>query len=334
MNLYNQFGNQEELNEILLRKSLVGNFIIQDEKFVYFNESVENITGYNFEELLNLNPFELVHQEDREIVYQKYIVRVNGIEDDETYSFRLIRKDGDLRWITARAFGVIYRGKPAVAVNAMDTTPMIKLGEELKKKNELLKHLSSLLRHDLLNDLTIISAALELRDEELLERALERVSSMEEKISDVKKLEDEMGELKTLNVADLAYSVVEKYKRDANINFHSEKVLARVDESLKSAIENIIGNAIIHNPSHVDIEVEVFRDREECVIKISDNGVGISDELKEKIFKERVSTRKGGGLGLLITKRIVNIFEGSIRVYDNAPKGVVFELRIPCIQQQ
>lgn len=332
MNIYNQVEDQEELFEILLRESLVGNFIIQDEKFVYFNETVEKITGYSFEELFNLNPFDLVHQEDREIAYEKYMVRMNGIKDDETYSFRLIRKDQSLRWITARAFCVSYMGKPAVAVNAMDTTPLLELSEELKKKNELLKHLSSILRHDILNDLAVISAAIELRDEELLQKASERISKIEEKISDVRKLEEEMGELKTLNVADLAYSVVEKYKGDASINFTSERVFARVDESLKSALENIISNAIVHNPSRVEIEVKVSREGEECVIKISDNGVGISDELKEKIFKEKVSTRKGGGLGLLITKKILDIFGGSIRVYDNTPKGAVFELRIPCIR--
>lgn len=75
-------------------------------KFVYFNEAVEKVTGYSFEELKNLNPFELVHPEDRDIVYQKYGLGMNGLRDDETYGFRIITKDGNVRWITARTLGV------------------------------------------------------------------------------------------------------------------------------------------------------------------------------------------------------------------------------------
>ncbi|MEM4615951.1 MAG: PAS domain S-box protein, partial [Archaeoglobaceae archaeon] len=160
MNVYNLNQNREELFEILLQKSLVGNFIIQDERLVYFNEAVEKVTGYTFEELKNLNLFEIVHLEDRSVVYQKYVSRINRIKEDETYSFRIITKDGAVRWITARALGINYKGKPGVAVNAMDTTHLIELTEELRKKNELLSHLSSILRHDILGDVAIISAAI------------------------------------------------------------------------------------------------------------------------------------------------------------------------------
>ncbi|MEM2726940.1 MAG: PAS domain-containing sensor histidine kinase [Archaeoglobaceae archaeon] len=331
MGVYNLLDDCRELFEVLVEQSLNPVFILQDERFLYFNKSVENITGYSSEELCVIDPFKLVHPEDREEVYRKYLLRVNGLRDNEIYSFRVLAKDGKTKWITVKAFGVNYRGKPAVVVSAMETTLLNELNEELKKRNELLSHLSSMLRHDILNDLAIISAAIELRDDELLDRASERISKIEEKISDVRRLEEEMGELKIINISDMASSVIEKYKKDAKINLTSENLFVKADESLKSAIENIVGNAIIHNPTPVEIEVEIFKEGEECVIKISDNGVGISDELKEKIFKERVSTRKGGGLGLIITKKIIDIFGGSIRVYDNVPKGAVFEFRVPCI---
>lgn len=329
MNIYNH--ESQELFEILLQKSLIGNFIIQDGRLVYFNEAVEKVTGYSFEELRDLDPFELVHPEDRSFVYQKYLLRINGLSEDETYSFRIITKNGAVRWITARALGVNYKGKPGVAVNAMDTTPLIELTEKLRKKNELLSHLSSILRHDILSDLAIISAAIELRDERLLDRAFERIKKIEEKIEDVKRLEEEMGELKVVNVAELARDAVEKYRRDADINFKHENVFAMANESLKSAIENILNNAVIHNPSRVNIEVNVFRDGKDCVVRISDNGVGIDDEIKKKLFNERISTRKGGGLGLLIVKKIIETFRGSIKVYDNVPRGAVFEIRIPSV---
>ncbi|MEM2425896.1 MAG: sensor histidine kinase [Archaeoglobaceae archaeon] len=213
----------------------------------------------------------------------------------------------------------------------MDTTHLIELTEELRKKNELLSHLSSILRHDILGDVAIISAAIELRDENMLQTAFERIKKIREKIEDIKKLEEEMGELKIVNAVEMARYAVEKYSREANIVFRYENVFVMANESLKSAIENIVNNAIVHNPEGVKIEIDVFRDGKDCVVRVSDNGVGIDCEIKKKLFSERISTRKGGGLGLLIVKKIVETFRGSIRVYDNKPQGTVFEIRIPCV---
>ncbi|MDI9642795.1 MAG: ATP-binding protein, partial [Archaeoglobales archaeon] len=57
-------------------------------------------------------------------------------------------------------------------------------------------------------------------------------------------------------------------------------------------------------------------------------GVGVPDELKERIFESRFS-RKGGGLGLFLVRKIVEMFKGTVKLYDNKPRGAVFEVRIP-----
>ncbi|MCS7119585.1 MAG: PAS domain S-box protein, partial [Archaeoglobaceae archaeon] len=79
MEIYELVENYEELFKILVEQSLNPVFILQEGRFLYFNKSVENITGYSHEELSILDPFELVHPEDREVVYQKYLLRVNGL---------------------------------------------------------------------------------------------------------------------------------------------------------------------------------------------------------------------------------------------------------------
>lgn len=334
MEVYNSASEHEELFKILLEKSLFPAFILQDEKFVYFNKPVQDITGYNSEELENLNPFEIVHPEDRAMVYEKYILRVGGFQGEETYSFRIMTKSGEIKWITAKAFGVDYRGTRAVAVNAMDNSELIKINEELKKKNELLSLLSKILRHDILNDLTIIRSAIELRDEALFEMAESRISRIVEKIADVKLVEESMGELRIVNVSELLYYAVDKYKNETDISIESEELFVKADETLKSLFENIISNAIVHNIRKVKISIKVYKDGADCVVAIADNGIGISDRLKEKIFKERISNRKGGGLGLFIAKKIVEMFNGEIRVYNNKPVGAVFEIRIPLMDKK
>jgi signal transduction histidine kinase len=66
---------------------------------------------------------------------------------------------------------------------------------------------------------------------------------------------------------------------------------------------------------------------------VSDFGIGIPEDEKKEIFKkfyrvgnEETRTTKGTGLGLYIIKELVEIQKGSIKLYDNSPRGVVFEV--------
>jgi signal transduction histidine kinase len=65
-------------------------------------------------------------------------------------------------------------------------------------------------------------------------------------------------------------------------------------------------------------------------VSVSDNGPGIPDDIKDRIFEPFVSTnsQKGTGLGLAITKQIVTALKGSIRV-NTFPGGTVFTVSIP-----
>lgn len=66
------------------------------------------------------------------------------------------------------------------------------------------------------------------------------------------------------------------------------------------------------------------------MVEISDNGPGIRDEDKEKLFLPYFSTRKDGtGLGLAIAHRVIQEHGGRIRVRDNKPRGTVFTIELP-----
>jgi two-component system nitrogen regulation sensor histidine kinase NtrY len=84
--------------------------------------------------------------------------------------------------------------------------------------------------------------------------------------------------------------------------------------------------------SHGKIEVTIDFDIHYNLvyIHIADNGPGIMEEDKEKLFQPYFSTRKNGtGLGLAIAHRIVSEHKGHIRVHENKPQGTVFSLEIP-----
>ena len=77
------------------------------------------------------------------------------------------------------------------------------------------------------------------------------------------------------------------------------------------------------------------------VLRVTDQGSGISDENKAHIFKkfyreENDLTRntKGTGLGLFIVKHLVNIHNGIIKLDDNKPNGLIVEIQIPLVSQK
>jgi two-component system nitrogen regulation sensor histidine kinase NtrY len=103
-------------------------------------------------------------------------------------------------------------------------------------------------------------------------------------------------------------------------------------EQFRRALINLFDNAIQAMKNHGRIDVTVLFDipANFSYIHIADNGPGIREEDREKLFQPYFSTRKDGtGLGLAIAHRIITEHKGHIRVCDNTPKGTVFSIEIP-----
>lgn len=124
-----------------------------------------------------------------------------------------------------------------------------------------------------------------------------------------------------------------------NIEFESntDKCTAWIDPDLfRRAIQNIIINALTHNPSETKILISTRMDTQNNVlIFICDNGVGISEDEWPELFSRYyrgTSTKEkseGSGLGLAIAKQIIELHGGDIAVSSKRGKGTKFEISIP-----
>ncbi len=339
--LEQRLKESEEFYRTLVEDSLTPVYLLQNGVLIYVNKAFEDVTGYKREEIVGKNPFFIIHPEDRETVYKRYIERERGQRRAiETYSWRIITKSGEVRWVTARPGRVTYKGKPAVAATVIDTTEIHRLNEELKRRSEYLAFLNKVMRHDIANAITAIRGVLEVikeapkEVEKLIPLTLKKVEYIVKIIEDVRELEKALEELKPVDVAEAVREVAELYK-EAEIVLNLESVTVKANEGLKTIINNIVHNALVHGKDDgIRIKIETFSDEKYGIIRISDNGKGIPDEIKEKIFEEGFTTGEGTGLGLYIVKRIVNIYGGEIEVKDNIPKGTVFEIRIPKIKKE
>lgn len=99
---------------------------------------------------------------------------------------------------------------------------------------------------------------------------------------------------------------------------------------------NIIDNAIKHSPNAGNIKINIIETSESLAIGISDNGEGMSEEVKKHIFEKFYqgdTSRKteGNGLGLALVKRIVDLCKGSVEVESTVGAGTKFTVVLPTL---
>jgi len=99
---------------------------------------------------------------------------------------------------------------------------------------------------------------------------------------------------------------------------------------LKQAVLNVIQNGAQAMQHGGTIEVILEEDRKVAVLRIGDEGPGIPEEIREKIFDLYFTTKsEGSGIGLAMTYRILQLHHGSIEVQSKLERGTEFQLRIP-----
>jgi two-component system, OmpR family, sensor kinase len=117
-------------------------------------------------------------------------------------------------------------------------------------------------------------------------------------------------------------------------------VTTRADAlKLGQVLNNLLTNAIVHNRAGTTVTLSLARENGHAVLRVADDGVGIPGEALPRLFERfyrvdaaRGRERGGSGLGLSITKAIVEAHGGSIAVESEAGKGTTFTVRIPIVE--
>jgi diguanylate cyclase (GGDEF)-like protein/PAS domain S-box-containing protein len=121
----------QDLFQNLAASSPVAIYIVQDERFQFVNPQVVRLTGRTEEELLCLNPLDLVESEDRELVAAGAVALASGAEL-RPYEHRVINAEtGEVRWVMDAFSPIVYRGRPAILGNSVDITERKQAEEQL-----------------------------------------------------------------------------------------------------------------------------------------------------------------------------------------------------------
>lgn len=316
------------------------------------NERTEELLGYSAAELVD-QPIETLHPSEETDRYRAKFaetVAEGSIQfskfDDGTQIY-LCTKDGERIPVDICAKVIDRKNEPVLFGVARDISEMKAYEEEIEQLAGELAVVNRVIRHDIRNDMAVISGWLdqlyaELEDppEALFER-LQRKSQSVIELTDTVKDYVEMIEgdaeatLEPVLVGDIVeteMAAIEQAYDDVIVDAEEIPTQPVVANSLLASVfRNLFHNAVQHNDKEVpEIEVRVEDRAETVVVHVADNGPGISEARRATIFGKgnKGLESSGTGIGLYLIGELVDTFGGDVWISDNEPEGTVFSVEL------
>ncbi len=323
----------EECGDILYRMSLKPDF-----KFEYVSPTSTAMVGYTPEEHYQ-DPslgFKLIHPEDRETLSA---VRSDPSRFGAPFEVRWVRKDGSTVWTEQIIHPIKDDNGEIVAIEgiARDITKRRLTEQALLQANRRLVLLGSITRHDLLNQLSVMSAGLEMAADTSTEGLVrDHISLAKESVDKMRTLLELTSDYRDMGVsraewidvgqaihAGLNTHVLDGMKVDVRV--HGLSVLA--DPMMGRAFSSLVDNSIRHNSQVTRLEFSFRRDNGSVVVVVQDDGAGIPPEEKERVFERGYG--RNTGYGLYFVREVLGITGMTIRETGTPGSGARFEITVP-----
>lgn len=322
----------ENINEVIFRFDSEGTIL-------YVSPAIERLaggSGYLPADLIGRNFIDFIHPADRELLQGHFRERLSGITKRST--FRLLTRSGAVRWVLESSRPIL-EGGAAVGIQGvfLDITDLRMMDLALKKANKKLNILSSITRHDILNQITSMNLYLDLIEgdsgdlgklQDFFEAAESIMGNLERIITFTRDYED-LG-VKEPEWQDVG-AIIDRETRSfdgtivINNGVHGLEVYA--DSMLGKVFSNLVGNSVMHGVKAGYVTFSFEERGENGCIVVTDDGVGISDDMKERIFSKGVG--KNTGFGLFLSREILDLTGFSIQEVGVPGVGARFEISVP-----
>lgn len=331
---------------------------------IYVSPSVQRVLGYTPEEMLEVDPFELIHPDDRSLIAATFAQEIERTGSTATHEYRSRHKDGSWRWL--ESIGRNLLDDPAVGavvVTSRDTTERKLLHEQLAQSERLsgLGRLSATVAHEFNNVLMGIQPFCEIirrlaPDQPQIARATASIAGSIARGSritqDILRFTqpavpsavplDARSWLEN-SVNDLQHMLGERHQ--VTLTLPEENLTLFADaQQLTQVVTNIVLNARDAMPNGGAVRLSARRlhgarvfpfgviadDKQYIHLQIADDGAGMPRELIARIFEPLFTTKKNGtGLGLAVADQIVRKHGGHMLVESHPGLGTSFHIFIP-----
>ena len=338
----------ETFNRVLIT-SLPENLMVFDKTgtILFVNDNSSHAMQMANEEIVGRNVLDFVVPEMRSFARSQYEKRFQG-ELLEPCEIRILRPDGNVIDAEVQATIISYKGNPAALALIADITERKRGEENLERYSETLREtvealasanrklnlLSNVTRHDILNQIHIITSYLALLKEiptdsetgHFLEKIVSAVGFIQRHIEFTRNYQD-------LGLHTPVWQSPEEIIKELNfakkhLVMHLDNLEIFADPLLPKVFENLLDNTLRHgmNVNSISIVHEIQPDNQLKLIW-EDDGTGIPDDIKTRIFERGYG--KNTGLGLFLIREILSL--SGISIYEDGEdgKGARFCLLIP-----
>ncbi|QDT31842.1 PAS domain S-box protein [Thalassoglobus polymorphus] len=355
-----QVRKQRDFSDRILETAQVIILILDREgKIVRFNKFMEVVSGFQLEEVRDQNWFELFIPDSSEEQIRESFDRVILGAEIEGNVNPIRTKSGLLRQIA-------WWGKPlrdadgeitAVLSIGHDVTDLMNIKSQLVQSERLaaIGEMITGLAHESRNALQRARACLDMLSLDLVEQPahMDLTHRIKEALNELQRLYEEvrgyaapiqlsLGPCRLKDIWEAAWQHITEAMEDRPIVLQAHddlpEILCVVDRlRIEQVFRNVLENAAAASPpeSVVTLKSEAceYKNAPAIRVQISDNGPGIEHQDPNHIFEPFYTTKqKGTGLGMPISKRIVEAHHGEIYVAANTSKGATIEIVLPCKQ--
>jgi two-component system, sporulation sensor kinase A len=322
--------------------------ISQNDQWVYVNDTGVKLLGcQSKEEALSRSFLDYIAPEFREIKKER-LRRVTLGETAELMEQKLVRADGKILCVDTISIPTFYDGKPAIHTIIRDMTERKKTQELLLRSEKLsvAGQLSAGIAHEIRNPLTAIKGFLQLMNagqpakQEYLNVITEELNRIEDILSELLLLAKPQAlKREIIDIRILLEQMITLLRPQAllkNINLETEFKtglfhITADENQLKQIFINFIKNAMEAMPNGGRIRVRASAEQPGWIqIQVIDNGCGIPEEQLSRLGEPFFTTKeKGTGLGLMVSRRIIEEHGGNLIIHSKINEGTTVEVKLP-----
>jgi signal transduction histidine kinase len=301
--------------------------------------------------LMNVYVFLLLIASGFAIAVANSITRPIAIIGEKLKQFKLGGRNEPLEWKNKDELGVLISEYNKMIKKLKESADKLAQSEREGAWREMAKQVA----HEIKNPLTPMKLSIQYllhaykANPKNVEPLLQRVTStLIEQIDNLAQIASEFSnfakmpraENQKININSLVSSVYDLFSKgvemDISIHLPAEEFFVYADKNhLIRVLTNLMKNAeqSIPGERYGKIDVSLFQQENKAVIKVSDNGSGISDDKKDKVFVPNFTTKSSGtGLGLAISKNIIESVNGNIYFKTVVGVGTDFFVELPIVE--